>query len=112
MDPRRFVASVGTVIEATGPEGAFHAFLPKPVPRQMVLDAETVYLLSQADDALGRLAGAGRLLSNPHLLVEAYLTQEAVASSRIEGTLASLTEVFQALAGAGVSSPDVQEVEN
>ena len=112
MDPRRFVASVGTVIQATGPEGRFHAFVPNPVPRQVVLDPETVYLLSQADDALGRLAGAGGLLPNPHLLVEAYLTQEAVASSRIEGTLASLTEVFQAVAGAGVSSPDVQEVEN
>ena len=103
---------MGDVVESAGPEGRSHAFVPQPVPREIALDAETVYLLSQADDALGRLAGAGRLLPNPHLLVGAYLTREAVASSRIEGTLTSLTEVFQAVAGAGSSSPDVREVEN
>lgn len=69
-------------------------------------------LLSDADDALGRLAGAGRLLPNPHLLVNAYLTREALASSRIEGTQASLSEVFQAAAGGGRRSSDVEEVQN
>jgi Fic family protein len=72
-----------------------------------------VLLLSDADDALGRLAGVGRLLPNSHLLASAYLTQEAVASSRIEGTQASLSEVFRAVAGGGSPpSSDVQEVRN
>jgi len=53
-------------------------------------------LLSEADAALGRLAGSGRLLPDPHLLVSAYITREAVSSSRIEGTQASVTEVFDA----------------
>jgi Fic family protein len=63
--------------------------------------------------ALGRLAGVGRLLRDPHLLVRPYVTREALASSRIEGTQASLSEVFQAVASGG-SSPDsnVREVEN
>ena len=69
--------------------------------------------LSAADDALGRLAGVGRLLPNPHLLANAYLTQEAVASSRIEGTQVSLSEVFRAVAGAGAPpSSDVRDVRN
>ena len=67
--------------------------------------------LSEADAALGRLAGAGRLLPNPHLLVNAYITREAVASSRIEGTEASVTEVFEA-AATGHSKADVREVTN
>ncbi len=69
-------------------------------------------LMSEADSALGRLAGAGRLLPNPLLLVNAYITREAVASSGIEGTQASVTEIFDA-AVTGVSQRgDVQEVRN
>ena len=103
---------MGQVVRTPGPHG-FHAFVPAPLPRQLALSQDTILLLSEADDALGRLAGAGRLLPNPHLLVSAYLTREAVASSRIEGTQASLTEVFQAVAGR-VTAPasDVREVEN
>lgn len=69
--------------------------------------------LSDADSSLGRLAGAGRLLPNPHILVDPYIVREAVASSRIEGTQASLSEVMQANA-TGQSAPgsDVREVQN
>lgn len=69
-------------------------------------------LLSEADAALGRLAGAGRLLPDPHLLVNAYITREAVASSRIEGTQASVTEVFDAAVTGTPTRADVQEVRN
>ncbi len=69
-------------------------------------------LLSEADAALGRLAGAGRLLPDPHLLVNAYITREAVASSRIEGTQASVTEVFDAEVTGRPPREDVQEVRN
>ncbi|MGH9194613.1 MAG: Fic/DOC family N-terminal domain-containing protein [Acidimicrobiia bacterium] len=68
----------------------------------MDLSSRTVALLSEADRALGKLAGAGRLLPNPHLLVNAYITREAVASSRIEGTQATLPEVFDAEARVAV----------
>jgi Fic family protein len=69
-------------------------------------------LLSDADAALGRLAGAGRLLPDPHLLVNAYITREAVASSRIEGTQASVTEVFDATVTGTSARADIQEVRN
>lgn len=69
-------------------------------------------LLSDADAALGRLAGAGRLLPDPHLLVNAYITREAVASSRIEGTQASVTEVFDAAVTGTSPRADIQEVRN
>lgn len=69
-------------------------------------------LLSEADAALGRLAGAGRLLPDPHLLVNAYVTREAVASSRIEGTQASVTEIFDAAVTGDLRSNDVREVRN
>jgi len=66
-----------------------------------------VGLLSNADQAIGRLAGEGRRLRNPHLLIRPFVRREAVLSSRIEGTQATLGEllaaeagVFEAVAGA------------
>lgn len=97
---------------STGGPAAYHAFVPAPVPKELVLDPETIMLLSDADAALGRLAGSGRLLPDPHLLVNAYITREAVASSRIEGTQASVTEVFDAEITGKPAREDIQEVRN
>ncbi|MGH3673780.1 MAG: Fic family protein [Pseudonocardiaceae bacterium] len=52
------------------------------------------------------------LLPDPHLLVNAYITREAVASSRIEGTQASVTEVFDAAVTGRSARADIQEVRN
>jgi len=112
MDPTKFVAPEWGRAVSTGGPGAYVAFMPAPVPREHGLRPETIMLLSEADAAFGRLAGAGRLLPDPHLLVNAYITREAVASSRIEGTQASVTEVFDADV-SGVSGRDeVREVRN
>jgi Fic family protein len=113
MRPEDFNApQIGRVKRGLGQWG-FWYFHPEPIPRALELAAETVMALSNADTALGRLAGAGRLLRDPHLLVRPYVAREALASSRIEGTQASLSDVFQA-AAAGGSAPDsnVREVEN
>ena len=68
--------------------------------------------LSAADRSIGRLAGEGRHLSNPHLLIRPFIRKEAVLSSRIEGTQASLGELLAAEAGAAVerSPADLHEV--
>lgn len=113
MDPTRFVASeIGRPVRKPGAWG-FWSFAPASIPRALPLEPETVLALSAADSALGRLAGAGRLLPNPHLLVNPYIAREAVASSRIEGTQASLSDVLQATA-TGWQEPgsDVAEVQN
>lgn len=76
------------------------------MPRSLDLSADTVYALSEADSALGYLQGLGRLIKDPELLVGPYLTKEAVASSRIEGTEASLSDVLQAEAEEGLPQQD------
>jgi Fic family protein len=98
------------VVKTPGPHG-FYTFVPEPIPRKVPLGPETVVLLSETDRALGRLAGAGRLLLNPHLLVQPYVVTEALASSRIEGTQASVSDVFDA-AARGRAYGDVLEVTN
>jgi Fic family protein len=70
--------------------------------------------LSDADQLLGRLAGEGRRLPNPYLLIRPFVQREAVFSSRIEGTQSTLGELLAAEAGAAVarSPDDLREVGN
>jgi Fic family protein len=88
------------------------AFIPERLPRELTLTPEAIMRLSEADAALGRLAGPGRLLPDPHLLVNAYITREAVSSSRIEGTQATVKEVFDAAVTGETRRDDIREVRN
>jgi Fic family protein len=90
----------------------YWAFVPPPLPPQLTFEAGLVRALSEADRALGRLAGVGSSLPNPYLLITPFLRREAVLSSRIEGTQATLSELvlFEA---TGEELPfDVREVAN
>lgn len=113
MEPHKYQdTTYGSVHRTLGSFG-YHAYIPSPCPRELILHPATVSALSAADRSLGRLAGAGRLLPNPHLLVQPYLAREALASSQIEGTQASLSDVLeQGAAGITSRDPDVEEVQN
>lgn len=87
------VNRAGTFIkQATG----YTAFVPRPLPPEppLNIDFETVTLLSKADRCLGRLDGVTEILPNPDLFVAMYVKKEAVLSSQIEGTQASLIDVL------------------
>lgn len=75
----------------------YGAFVPKPLPPDPPLDFddEMLELLSKADRALGRLDGSTEALPNPDLFVMMYVRKEAVLSSQIEGTQASLADVLE-----------------
>jgi Fic family protein len=96
----------------TGGRHGYVAYFPRSLPRQVPISSGNLLLVADAEAALGRLAGAGRLLPDPHLLVHPYLRREAVASTRIEGTQASLVEVFDAEALDEPLGADVEEVVN
>ena len=95
---------------------SFRAFIPADLPPQppVRLDGELQALLSQADQALGRLDGSIQTLPDPDLFVFMYVRKEAVLSSQIEGTQSSLQDVLAA--EASIRSPnqprDVGEVIN
>ena len=114
MRPERFVDhTYGAPYRDPTSGWSFWAFRPASIPRDLRLDPETVLALSEADAALGRLAGAGRHLPDPSVVVRPYIMREALASSRIEGTQASLSDVFQAVAAEEESpNPDILEVFN
>lgn len=75
-----------------------------------------VPLLGPAAGAVARYDGALGTISNPAVLLAPLATQEAVLSSRIEGTQATMGEVLQYEAGRPAESParreDIHEVLN
>ncbi len=92
----------------------YRAFHPHPLPPKIDWSPGLVRSLSDADARLGRLAGEGRRLPNPHLLIRPFVRREAVFSSRIEGTQSTLGELLAAEAGVAVerSPDDLREVAN
>jgi cell filamentation protein, protein adenylyltransferase len=112
MDASEFKAPEAGRIVRT-PRG-YDAFVPAPLPPALSYDPGLVVSLSRADTALSELSGVGRSLPNPHLLIAPYVRREAVSSSRIEGTLASLSDVLiqEIVPGAPHVPPDVLEVRN
>jgi len=60
-----------------------------------VIDAEMIRLLSDADRKLGRLDGITQILPNPDLFIGMYVRKEAVLSSQIEGTQASMIDLLE-----------------
>lgn len=95
-------------------ERGYWCFVPPPMPPNLKLDLELIRMLSDADRALGLLAGAARTLPNPHLLSRTLLRREAVLSSRIEGTQASLSDLalFEVEQPTPQDRGDVREVFN
>ncbi|MEW6326202.1 MAG: Fic family protein [Thermodesulfobacteriota bacterium] len=92
----------------------YWAFIPHPLPPLINYNKGLIRLLSEADRLLGELSGTGRLLPNPYLLIAPYSRREAVSSSRIEGTQASLSDLFffEAAEFEEPKVPDVREVRN
>jgi Fic family protein len=95
------------------PQG-YWAFSPNPLPPELEPTWDLARRISLADRALSELAGIARTLPNPHLLIGPFVRREAVLSSRIEGTQASLSDlfVFEASGVANPRTPDVKEVAN
>jgi Fic family protein len=96
------------------------AFVPHalpPVDPPIVVDASLTERLRAAEEALVRLELAGEMVPSLDWFIYAFVRKEAVLSSQIEGTQATLVDLltFEAKEGAGLSTPpnaDVEEVCN
>lgn len=93
----------------------YKAFIPAPLPPKppIALDDKLQALLTSADMALARLDGLGQVLPNVNLFIAMYVKKEALLSSQIEGTQASLENLFAAeLGDTPENINDVEEVVN
>lgn len=84
----------GQPVAASQDGHVYQAWLPNPLPPKIEFDAALASHLGDAAGALGELAGTGRNLANPHLLLQPFLRREAVLSSRIEGTQATIADLY------------------
>lgn len=93
----------------------YTAFVPAPFPpRDLQLDSSLNHLLERAALALGRLVGSAEILPDPDLFVSMYIRREAVLSSQIEGTEASLIDLleYEAQIEKSKHAVDVHEIRN
>lgn len=92
MHPDQFQSTApGRVLKArTG----YYYFVPNPLPPRFEWQPSLVEALSNADRLLGQLAGLGHGILNHRLLFLPFLRREAVLSSRIEGTRATLSDLY------------------
>lgn len=90
------------------------AFVPHPLPPENLGLGQMVGLIARATQCMGELSGIGRALPNPMLVIRPFLRKEAVASSKIEGTVTTMSELVLYEAGRNERdvSSDTVEVRN
>ena len=93
------------------------AFVPYPLPpRNPVLnmDGELAAPLRRAEQALARLEVAGEMVPSLDWFIYAFVHKEAVVSSQIEGTQATLIDLleYEAEQATEAAADDVHEVCN
>ena len=99
------------ILQPTG----YRAFIPSPLPPSppISMSEELILQLSEADIALGGLDMMGHLLPNVDHIIAMYVRKEALLSSQIEGTQASLEDLFEYESAAPMENlHDVEEVVN
>lgn len=92
------------------------AFVPHPLPPanpRLRLDGELQQLLTRAQAVLGQLSVASKMVPSEDWFLYGFVRKEAVISSQIEGTQATLTDVLNFEATQTSDRPqDVEEVCN
>ena len=94
-------------------EAAYRSFVPSPLPPipPVKLNSQTVDLLVRANRQLALLEGIGARIPSVNLFITMYVRKEALMSSQIEGTQATLEDVLDPLTDKNANR-DVTEVVN
>ncbi|MBU0607041.1 MAG: Fic family protein [Armatimonadetes bacterium] len=82
--------------ELTLVDGSYAAFVPHALPPAIAYTPALVANLSLADQALGGINQLSSFIPNPRLMIMPMAGIEAVSSSKIEGTVTTVDEVFEA----------------
>ena len=105
----------GSYVTSTTLGEAVQAFVPHALPPRAPVLAATSYaaLNHAAELALARLAGVSGLVPSVDWLLYSAVRKEALLTSQIEGTQATLTDLFDEEAGFVIANiDDVEEVTN
>lgn len=83
----------GEIVPTTMPNGTYSAFRPYSLPPSISAE-ELITPLAEATQALGRLHGIGPRVGSREILIEPFIRKEALESSQIEGTHATLSDIY------------------
>lgn len=103
MDKDAFTNPSGKLIKNKNGQTTF---LPDKLPPTITYDPSLITFATEASNQLGQLSGIGTVLPNPDLIIRPYVYREAVLSSKIEGTQASMLDLFRFQAGAPGGTDD------
>jgi Fic family protein len=92
MNPNDFRAPETGQVVLT--QNGYYAFIPAPLPPNLLWSLPLISALAEAERDLSHLATLAGAFPFPRLLIQSFLRREAVLSSRIEGTRASLAELY------------------
>jgi len=84
----------GEYVSNLSGEAAYKSFRPSPLPPEIEMDAEMIELLTSATKSLSVLDTMSTYIPNMNLFVSMYVRKEALLSSQIEGTQATLEDVL------------------
>jgi len=93
----------------------YKAFVPASLPPkpELAIDSDMQNHLSRAERALAKMDGIAHALPSHNLFIAMYVRKEALLSSQIEGTQASLEDIFEVENGNKPENiNDVEEVIN
>jgi len=88
----------GEIVPTTTRKGTHSAFKPDSLPPTVTTD-QLITPLAEATQALGRLHGIGPRVGSREILIEPFIRKEALESSQIEGTHATLSDIYAYEAG-------------
>lgn len=113
MSPRK----TGTYERTTVGREEIAAFIPAPLPPNrppLALEGPVSERLRAAEQALVRLELAGEMVPSVDWFIYAFVRKEAVVSSQIEGTRATLVDLltFEAAGDERAPGADVEEICN
>ena len=92
MKPKDFkTTAAGEVIQS---RKGYWTFTPDPLPPSLRWSSSLISAVGTAERALGKLDSLASTLPSAHILVRPFVRREAVLSSRIEGTRASLSDIY------------------
>ena len=87
----------GEYINNLSGEMQYKSFRPSPLPPEIDIDNEMISILTGATKALSALETVSSYIPNMSLFVSMYVRKEALLSSQIEGTQATLEDVLDPL---------------
>ena len=91
------MSKAGTQISNLSGDAAYKSFRPSPLPPELNIDDEMISYLTGATKALATLDALATHIPNMNLFISMYVRKEALLSSQIEGTQATLEDVLDPL---------------